>query len=449
MNQHPDRANQSDEKNKGSLFLLFRFWLEVYLQTETTFMVVIFFSIEGVLSMKGKRIVVGITGGIAAFKSASLVSQLAQRGADVRVIMTQSATQFITPLTFQTLSRNEVAVDLFEEKNPQVVSHIDLSDHADLFVIAPATANIIGKIAHGLGDDMLTTTLLATEAPVCFAPAMNVHMYQNPIVQQNFQRLQSFGYYFIEPGEGQLACGYVGKGRMAEPEEILQWIDNFFKTRQCLTGKRLLVTAGPTVEPIDPVRYISNYSSGKMGYAIAEAAEKAGAEVTLVSGPVALSPPARVKCIQVKSAFEMRDVVMDHLDAMDIIIKAAAVADYRPRKKFEQKMKKKRDSLTIELEKNPDIAVEIGKRKRSDQFFVGFAAETENLEQYAREKLDRKGMDLIIANQVSLPGIGFNSDQNQVVVYDAEGEVLHLPKMKKEEVASRLISLIGERVNDS
>ena len=397
--------------------------------------------------MRGKRIVVGVTGGIAAFKAAALVSQLAQRGAEVRVMMTQAATQFITPLTFQTLSRNDVAVDTFEEKHPDRITHIDLADHTDLFVIAPATANIIAKLAYGLGDDLLTTTILATEAPVSLAPAMNVHMYQNPIVQENIKRLQSLGFYLIEPGAGQLACGYVGKGRMAEPEEIIDWIEDFFQRKQVLQGKKLLVTAGPTIEPLDPVRYFSNYSSGKMGYALAEAAVNAGAEVILISGPVALSAPDRVHRIEVKSAEEMREAVMERLPEMDIIIKAAAVADYRPKRVYDQKIKKQRDTLTIELEKNPDIAMEIGKRKRSNQFFVGFAAETENVEQYAQEKRKKKGMDLIIANQVSLPGIGFGSDQNEVSIYDATGEVLHLPKMDKQDVAERIISLIGERIH--
>lgn len=399
--------------------------------------------------MKGKKIIVGITGGIAAFKSASLVSQLVQKkSADVRVIMTQSATKFITPLTLQTLSRNHVAIDTFDEKNPEVVSHIDLADHADLFVLAPATANIISKIAHGLGDDMLTTTILATRAPVCIAPAMNVHMYQNPIIQANLARLQSLGFHIIDPAEGQLACGYVGQGRMAEPDEIIRWMERFFAQEQPLKGKKLLVTAGPTIEPLDPVRYFSNYSSGKMGYAIAEAAERAGADVTLISGPVSLPAPNNVKRIMVKQATEMKEAVLRDLPEMDVIVKSAAVADYRPRHLFNQKMKKTKETLTIELVKNPDIAMEIGKQKRKDQLFVGFAAETEQLERYAREKLQKKGMDLIVANQVTLPGVGFGSEHNQVVIYDAEGEVLRLPKMKKTDIANRLISLIGERLND-
>lgn len=396
--------------------------------------------------MRGKRIVIGVTGGIAAFKAASLVSQLVQRGAEVRVMMTKSATAFVTPLTFQTLSRHEVAVDILEEKTPERITHIDLADHTDLFVIAPATANIIAKIAHGLGDDMLTTTLLATEAPVCIAPAMNVHMYQNPIVQENLRRLQSLGFHVIEPAAGQLACGYVGKGRMAEPEEIIAWMNDFFHQKQVLAGKKLLVTAGPTIEPLDPVRYFSNYSSGKMGYAIADAAVKAGAEVTLVSGPVSLSPPGNLQCVEVKSALEMKEAVMERLAEMDIIIMAAAVADYRPRVVSKQKIKKEQTTLIIEMEKNPDIAMEIGKHKRANQFFVGFAAETEHLEQHAKTKLKKKGMDLIVANQVSLPGVGFGSDYNQVRIFDKAGEVLHIPRMKKSDVAAKIISLIGERM---
>lgn len=398
--------------------------------------------------MNGKRIVVGISGGIAAYKSASLVSKLAQAGADVRVIMTKAATQFITPLTLQTLSRNHVSVDTFEEQNPHVVNHIDLADHADLFILAPATANLISKLAVGLGDDMLTTTILATEAPVCIAPAMNVHMYQNKIIQENIDRLRSLDFHFIEPGSGQLACGYVGEGRMAEPEEIFAWIERFFSQVQCLAGKRVLITAGPTMEPVDPVRFFSNHSSGKMGYALAKAAEQAGAEVTLVSGPVHLKVPERVRCIHVKRAQEMYDAVMEHLPEADVVIKAAAVADYRPVEVLQQKIKKNADRLQIELTKNPDIAASIGKKKRPDQLLVGFAAETEKVAEYAQQKRVRKNMDLIVANQVSLPGIGFGSDQNRVTVFDHTGVVLDLPVMSKEEIAMKIISLIGERTHD-
>lgn len=398
--------------------------------------------------MREKRIVVGVSGGIAAYKTAALVSQLTQKGADVRVIMTEAATQFITPLTLQTLSRNPVAINTFEEKVPEKITHIDLADHSDLFVIAPATANLISKIAHGIGDDMITTTILATRAPVCIVPAMNGHMFENPVIQENMNRLRSLGFHFIEPNEGQLACGYVGKGRMAEPEEILNWIEQHFQQRTFLAGKKVLITAGPTIEPLDPVRYFSNYSSGKMGYALARAAKTAGADVILVSGPTKLIRPKQVEFIEVKRAIEMKEIVMSRLQEVDVIIKAAAVADYRPRQQSTQKIKKQNDVLQVELIKNPDIAVEIGQKKRANQLFVGFAAETEQLEIYAKEKLKKKKMDLIVANPVSRPDVGFESDENQVTIFDHRGKVLQLRKQSKEKIATEIISLIGERMND-
>lgn len=397
--------------------------------------------------MKNKRIVLGVSGGIAAFKSASIASQLTQRGYDVRVIMTPSAVKFITPLTLQTLSHHPVAVDTFDEHEPKVVQHIDLADHADLVLLAPATANIIAKLALGLGDDMLSTTLLATQAPIVIAPAMNVHMYENPVVQKNMETLKSRGCFFIDPGEGQLACGYVGQGRMAEPEEIVTWVDHFFTSKQLLSGKHVLVTAGPTIEQLDPVRYFSNYSSGKMGFALARAALEAGAEVTLVSGPVSQSTPSGVNRVDVKSAEEMREVVLSHLPQADLIIKAAAVADYRPKQTWKQKIKKSANELTIVLEKTPDIASEIGQRKQAHQFFVGFAAETEQVAFHAQSKLERKRMDLIVANDVSKPGAGFGIDTNIVTVFDQQGEVVSLPQMNKIEVARQLIQLIGERIH--
>jgi len=397
--------------------------------------------------MQDKRIVLGITGGIAAYKAATLASQLTQRGADVRVIMTESATKFITPLTLQVLSRHHVAVDTFDEKEPEYVQHIDLADHADLVVIAPATANVIAKMAHGFADDMLTTTLLATVAPVVLAPAMNVHMYEHPAVKQNLEILLKRGVILIEPGEGQLACGYVGKGRMAEPEEILAWIESFFQSREALAGKKVIVTAGPTLEPIDPVRYLSNHSSGKMGYALAEAARDAGADVILISGPVSLKTPERVKRVDVLSAKEMKEAVLHHLPEADVIIKAAAVADYRPKIVAEQKIKKSTPEMTLTLEKTEDIATEVGRLKQPHQLLVGFAAETENLQQNARSKLERKGMDLIVANDVTRPGAGFGTDTNIVTVYDREGVALALPQLSKREVARRIIALIGERLH--
>jgi phosphopantothenoylcysteine decarboxylase/phosphopantothenate--cysteine ligase len=397
--------------------------------------------------MEGKRVVLGVTGGIAAFKAASIASGLAQRDYDVRVIMTKSATQFITPLTMQILSRHHVAVDTFDEYNPAVVNHIDLADHADLFIIAPATANIIAKMALGLGDDMLSTTLLATQAPIVVAPAMNVHMYENPIVQKNIATLKERGVYFIEPGQGPLACGYDGKGRMAEPEEIIAWVESFFAGAKPLAGKKVLITAGPTQEPIDPVRYISNHSSGKMGFALAEAAVKAGAEVILIAGPVSLKAPEKVKRIDVVRAAEMREAVLHYLPQADIIIKAAAVSDYRPERVHEHKLKKTADQMTLTLTKTEDIASEVGKRKKEHQLFVGFAAETQRVEEYAREKLERKGMDLIVANDVTMPGAGFGTETNIVTIYDRQGKVLSLPLMSKTEVAERIIKLIGERLH--
>lgn len=397
--------------------------------------------------MIGKRIVVGVTGGIAVFKAAGLVSQLAQRGADVRVILTRSASKFVTPLTFQTLSRNPVAVDTFEEQDPSVVSHIDLADHADLFVIVPATANILAKMAHGLGDDMLSTTLLATQAPILIAPAMNVHMYQNPVVQENIRKLKRLGHHFVEPASGPLACGYVGQGRMEEPERILEVIAEMLREpTSLLQGKRVLVTAGPTREPLDPVRYLSNRSSGKMGYAIAEACVRAGAETVLVSGPTELSSPSGVRRVQVTTAEEMWRAVMEEMTACDVIIKAAAVSDYTSETVASQKMKKSGERMQLELKRTRDILAEAGQRKEG-RFLVGFAAETEQVAQHAMDKLHRKNLDLVVANDVSLPGAGFDGDTNRVTVFDADGEVVSLPQMSKREVADRLVALIGERLH--
>ncbi|WP_108022520.1 bifunctional phosphopantothenoylcysteine decarboxylase/phosphopantothenate--cysteine ligase CoaBC [Melghirimyces profundicolus] len=398
--------------------------------------------------LHGKRIVVGVAGGIAAYKAAGLVSQLTQRGADVRVIMTESATRFVTPLTFQALSRNHVAVDTFEEKDPSVVTHIDLADHADLIVIAPATANLIGKMANGLGDDMLSTTLLATRAPVLIAPAMNVHMYEHPVVQENLQKLLRLGYRFVDPASGQLACGYVGKGRMEEPSAILAAVEELLQeTPTILQGKRVLVTAGPTREPVDPVRYLTNRSSGKMGYALAEAAARAGAETVLVSGPADLTAPPEVRKVEVTTAAEMYEAVMREMKSSDVIIKAAAVADYTPVQTAERKIKKKGDRISLELRKTRDIAEELGKRKEG-RFLVGFAAETDRVGENAAEKLRRKNLDLIVANDVTRAGAGFDEDTNIVTVYDQKGEVMSLPRMSKTEVARRLIGLIGERLNE-
>ncbi|REJ19867.1 MAG: bifunctional phosphopantothenoylcysteine decarboxylase/phosphopantothenate--cysteine ligase CoaBC [Paenibacillaceae bacterium] len=405
-------------------------------------------------SLRGRTIVVGVTGGIAAYKAAALVSRLTQRGADVRVIMTESAAKFVAPLTFQTLSRNPVYTDTFDERDPAVVSHIDLADHADLFIVAPATANIIAKMAHGLADDMLSTTLLATTAPILVAPAMNVHMYAHPAVQANLRLLAERGVRFVEPGTGQLACGYVGKGRLAEPETIADTAEALLAemAREAagghpLAGRRVIVTAGGTVERIDPVRYITNDSSGKMGIAIAEAARDLGADVTLIAARVTAELPAGVEVVRVESAEDMLRAVMERFDAADVVVKAAAVADYRPAVRRTSKMKKKEDRLTLELEKTPDILAEAGRRK-TKQLLIGFAAETDDLEANAMDKLRRKNCDLIVANDVTAPGAGFDVDTNAVTVFDAAGRADEWKVMPKREIGLRLMRLAAERLAD-
>ncbi|KAF4325247.1 hypothetical protein G195_001340 [Phytophthora kernoviae 00238/432] len=396
--------------------------------------------------LNGKKIVLGVTGGIAAYKAATLCSRLVQKGADVHVIMTNSAKQFITELTLQTLTRNVVYSDTFDEREPSVVSHIHLADMADLVLVAPATANVIAKMAHGMADDMLSTTLLATTAPVMIAPAMNVHMYDHPAVQHNMCLLTERGTMMIEPGEGQLACGYVGKGRLEEPETIVDVVERFFEQQESAKrGKKVVVTAGGTIERIDPVRYITNDSSGKMGFAIAAVARDLGADVTLVMGNTQVQPPANVHVIPVKSAQDMYDAVAGQWDDADIVVKAAAVADYRPKEVYTEKIKKKGDTLSLELVKNIDILETLGKQK-SHQFLIGFAAETNSMEMYAREKLERKNCDLIVANDVTRAGVGFGTDTNAVHIYDREGLVEELQVVAKEEVARRLLSIAAERI---
>jgi phosphopantothenoylcysteine decarboxylase/phosphopantothenate--cysteine ligase len=397
-----------------------------------------------------------VTGGIAAYKAATLCSRLVQKGADVHVIMTASATQFITELTLQTLTRNTVYTDTFDEREPAVVSHIHLADLADLVLVAPATANVIAKMAHGMADDMLSTTLLATTAPVMIAPAMNVHMYDHPAVQHNMNLLAERGTLMIEPGEGQLACGYVGKGRLEEPETIVEVVERFFEQRQSadrirqgqaslLQGKKVVVTAGGTIERIDPVRYITNDSSGKMGFAIAAAARDLGADVKLVMGNTQAKPPENIELIPVQSAQDMFEAVTREWDDADIVVKAAAVADYRLKEVYAEKIKKKGDTLSLELVKNIDILETLGKQK-NHQFLIGFAAETQSVEMYAREKLERKNCDLIVANDVTRTGAGFGTDTNAVHIYDREGLVEELQVMAKEDVAHRLLRIAAERI---
>ncbi|MFC7681677.1 bifunctional phosphopantothenoylcysteine decarboxylase/phosphopantothenate--cysteine ligase CoaBC [Paenibacillus sp. GCM10028914] len=408
--------------------------------------------------LNGKVIVLGVTGGIAAYKAATLCSRLVQKGADVHVIMTDSAKQFITELTLQSLTKNPVYSDTFDERDPSVVSHIHLADLADLVLVAPATANVIGKMAHGLADDMLTTTLLATTAPVMICPAMNVHMYTHPAVVANMETLVSRGVSMIEPGEGLLACGYVGKGRMEEPETIVEVVERFFKQQEMdqavseeaktpglLEGKKVVVTAGGTIERIDPVRYITNDSSGKMGFAIAKVAKEMGADVHLIAAHTDVSLPEGVKAERVESAQDMYDAVMREFDDSDLIVKAAAVADYTPLNKASSKLKKQGDRMTLELVKTTDILETMGKRKQS-QFLIGFAAETDSVEQYAMDKLRRKNCDLVVANDVTKSGVGFGTDTNSVHVFDSEGLALHLPLMSKEDVARRLLVLAAERM---
>ncbi|GIP25282.1 putative coenzyme A biosynthesis bifunctional protein CoaBC [Paenibacillus sp. J23TS9] len=401
--------------------------------------------------LSGKTIVLGVTGGIAAYKAATLCSKLVQKGANVHVIMTSSAKQFITELTLQSLSKNAVFSDTFDERDPSVVSHIRLADAADLVLIAPATANVIAKMAHGLADDMLTTTLLATMAPVMVAPAMNVHMYGHPAVMENMKTLEQRGVMMIEPGEGLLACGYVGKGRMEEPESIVAVVERYFAEKEkaepgLLHGKKVVVTSGGTIERIDPVRYITNDSSGKMGFAIAKAAREMGASVHLIHGHTDTAPPAGIDAEAVQSADDMYQAVLKHWHDSDIVIKAAAVADYRPAETASSKIKKKGDTMTLELVKTVDILEQLGKSK-ANQFLIGFAAETHNVEVYAKDKLVRKNCDLIVANDVTAEGAGFRSDTNIVQVYDADGLVEQMPVMSKDEIARRLLTIAAARMN--
>ncbi|MED5020212.1 bifunctional phosphopantothenoylcysteine decarboxylase/phosphopantothenate--cysteine ligase CoaBC [Paenibacillus chibensis] len=401
--------------------------------------------------LNGKTIVLGVTGGIAAYKAASLCSKLVQKGADVHVIMTSSAKEFITEMTLQVLSKNAVFSDTFDERDPSVVNHIRLADAADLVLIAPATANMIAKMAHGLADDMLTTTLLATMAPVMIAPAMNVHMYGHPAVQENMKTLERRGVMMIEPGEGLLACGYVGKGRMEEPESIVAVVERFFAEKEddgakLLEGKKVIVTSGGTIERIDPVRYITNDSSGKMGFALAKAAQQMGATVHLIHGHTDSPPPAGIDAEAVQSAEDMYEAVLRHWKDSDLVIKAAAVADYRPAETASSKIKKKGDTMTLELVKTVDILEQLGKSK-TNQFLIGFAAETHEVEAFAKDKLVRKNCDLIVANDVTAEGAGFRSDTNIVQVYDAGGIVEQMPVMSKDEVARRLLTIAARRMN--
>lgn len=394
------------------------------------------------MSLTGKKIVLGVSGGIAVYKAVDLVSRLRKKGAEVKVVMTEAATKFVTPLTFRELSANPVVVSMWGEVHEFNVEHIALACWADLFVVAPATANIIAKMATGIADDMLSTTLLATPAQIVICPAMNTNMYEHPITKANLQKLLDLGYKVLPAAEGHLACGTSGAGRLPEPQAIVEYLEQTIVAAQDLAGLNILVTAAGTREAIDPVRYISNHSSGKMGYAIAQAAIARGAQVTLISGPSNLPVPAKANFVPVESAKAMHAAALEYFSKADIVIKAAAVADYRPKEVSSQKIKKQADAnLTIVLEKNPDILADLG-QKKTKQFLVGFAAETNDLISNAQEKLRKKNLDMIVANDVTLSGAGFNADTNIVKLLYPDGEICSLEQMSKTKVANILLDCI-------
>lgn len=389
-----------------------------------------------------KNILLCVSGGIAVYKACALTSKLTQKGANVKVIMTESASKFVSPLTFQALSRNPVYTDTFDEKDSEKIAHIDLADWADLILVAPATANIIGKIANGIADDMLTTTLLASHSPIYVAPAMNVHMYQHPAVMENMRRLEEWGYHFIEPGAGYLACGYVGKGRLEEPESIIKVLEEHQSNNLLLSGKRVLVSAGPTREKIDPVRFFTNRSTGKMGFAIAHVAAEMGAEVTLVTGPTEQKVNSnRITRVDIETAEEMYQRMHEFFSESDIVIKAAAVADYRPKTVYSQKMKKQPGEWNMEMERTKDILKSLGERK-TNQFLVGFAAETNTPLEYGLNKLEKKNLDAIVINNVAEEGAGFGADTNIVTYVNRFQEKEELSIASKTEIARKLFILI-------
>ena len=388
--------------------------------------------------LKGKRVVLGVTGGIAAYKAAEFVRLLVKEEVDVHVVMTENAQEFITPLTFQTLSGNPVVTDPFALLEDAEIGHIALADLAELVVILPATANIIGKIANGIADDFLSTMVMATKAPVLLIPSMNVNMWENKALQKNIQTLIGIGYYLMEPGEGELACHWYGKGRLPELNEVVEKMEDLLSPKD-LKGEQILITGGPTQEPIDPVRFITNRSSGKMGVALAKVARRRGAEVILITGPSSLPPPRRdIQWVPVRSAEEMREAVFAHLEGSSVVIKSAAVSDYRPKAASEKKIKKEGSEYILALERTKDILEELGKKK-GKRILVGFAAETEDLMANAKKKLLEKNLDLIVANDVSKPGAGFGVDTNQVKVLYPSGQVKDLPLMTKEEVAQFIL----------
>lgn len=395
--------------------------------------------------LKGKHIIVGITGGIAAFKIATLVRLLIKRGAEVQVVMTPNAKEFITPVTLSALTGKPVVSEFFTANTGEWHSHVDLGLWADALVIAPATASTIGKMANGIADNMLVTTYLSAKAPVFIAPAMDLDMMAHPSTVRNIELLQSYGNHIIEPAEGELASHLIGKGRMEEPENIVKVLEEFFSSSRPLSGKKILVTAGPTYERIDPVRFIGNFSTGKMGYALADAAARAGAEVTVISGPVSVSPSERsVKVIGVESASQMAKECERLFPETDIAIMCAAVADYAPAEFHETKMKREsRDTVTLELKRNPDIAATLGSMKKMNQKLVGFALETDHEDENALKKLHSKNLDMIVLNSLAVPGAGFATDTNKVTVFKADSSKIELPLMSKKDTAENIIRLLS------
>lgn len=395
------------------------------------------------MSSKG-NIVIGVTGGIAAYKTLDIISRLKKESFNIDVIMTESASKFVTPLSFQTLSQNIVNCDMFTEPRAWEIKHISLAKKADLMLIAPATANIIGKVANGIADDLLSTTIMATQAKVIFAPAMNTNMYNNAIVQHNIGKLKDFGYEFIEPFSGRLACGDYGTGKLADVEKIVQVIQSILYDKKDLKGKKVLVTAGPTMAALDPVRYITNRSSGKMGYAIAEEARDRGAEVTLVCGNTYIKPPIGVESVYAKTNEDMLNVVLDNFNKQDIVVKAAAVADYKPKNYSDKKIKKSGNDLDLVLTQDNDILKKLGSIK-TDQVLVGFAAESNDLLENAKKKLENKNLDFIVANDITAPDSGFASDNNRTTILCRDGRIIPMEKMPKRQVARKLFDLINAR----
>ena len=389
-----------------------------------------------------KRVVLGVSGSIAAYKAADLASQLVKSGIDVFPILTAGAARFIQPATFRALTHHPCPIDLFEEPFPGEIAHVWLARNCDLFVIVPASMNVIARLANGLAEDMLTAAALACTAPILLAPGMNTGMWNNPATQSNLAKLRDYGYYFIEPTTGRLACRTEGVGRMADVSTIFAAIQEMLTRKDSWRGKRVLVTAGPTREPLDPVRYLSNRSSGKMGYAIAEAARVRGADVTLVSGPTALSAPGGMELVRVETAVQMRDAVLGRAVTSDLVIAAAAVSDYRPAEFAAQKIKKGADTPVLPLSLNDDILAQLGRSKRTDQTLVGFAAETENVLDNARRKMETKNLDWIVANDVTAEGAGFDGDTNVVTFLGRRGQEMVLPLLTKREVAERLLDLL-------